>query len=431
MVVQVYVVGFIIISGGYIENYFTKKKIFFIVIFLVCVACNSKIILANSFNCSAKANCTISETCLFSMYQENDTHIAECNYFDYDFCCSNISSSIIKDSCYSNETALLKLFQNNNSHADLPNETGFSKYLCIEPKLNCTIKGSCNSNESALFSMYSNANSHIGLDGYFNNTLCCENPSANITVPPYTGTGPSGGGVSYKEFNFTVNKNVIEIVSNYPYTNIEDSFIIKNNENFTMYPQFYFSCKVNKSLIYLDENLNTSCISDYCTINERKIIGPQSYNIVGIPPKSNETYKITCKNMFGNPQLSGSIIVKDKYYTNTKEIVVLINAPTSYVVQKVTPESEMFSGMSIAFIKGASDIKDKVWYELNYPIVCFTIRCFDERILYWNLLKQPIDLKIYKIDSINLLLIFIIITIVVVVMSLEHGELPSFKKFIK
>lgn len=162
-------------------------KLFFIAIFLIFFS--SKIVLADSFNCNVKNNCSISEICLFSVYQENNTHLAECGYFDYSFCCSNISSSVIKNSCTSSETVLVKLFQENNSHVSLPNETGYFKYLCIEPQLNCTLKAVCDSNESALFSMYSSDNSHIGSMGYFDNNVCCENPAAIIAVPSIGGGG--------------------------------------------------------------------------------------------------------------------------------------------------------------------------------------------------------------------------------------------------
>ena len=131
--------------------------------------------LAYSLSCAIRANCNADEKCLFSLYNTENSHVGNCNYFDYKLCCDEIINAEIKDSCISNEAAILSLYQENDSHVEFGSEN-YQKKLCIQTDsqslMNCSLKSSCSENESQLISLFNQTNSHVGLS--YDNKLCCK-----------------------------------------------------------------------------------------------------------------------------------------------------------------------------------------------------------------------------------------------------------------
>ncbi|MEM5813493.1 MAG: hypothetical protein QXU71_03990, partial [Candidatus Aenigmatarchaeota archaeon] len=39
-----------------------------------------------SLTCNIRSNCLSNETCIFSLYDTDNSHIASCGYFDYKLC---------------------------------------------------------------------------------------------------------------------------------------------------------------------------------------------------------------------------------------------------------------------------------------------------------------------------------------------------------
>jgi len=131
--------------------------------------------IALSFNCAIRANCNQDEKCLFSLYSTENSHVGNCNYFDYKLCCNEITKAEIKDSCSSNEAEVLSFYQENDSHVEF-GSGNYEKRLCIETDsqslMNCSLKNSCSENESQVISLFNQTNSHVGLS--FDNKLCCK-----------------------------------------------------------------------------------------------------------------------------------------------------------------------------------------------------------------------------------------------------------------
>ncbi|MCD6371457.1 MAG: LamG domain-containing protein [Candidatus Aenigmarchaeota archaeon] len=63
-------------------------------------------------------NCPPNYVCLFSQYQENNSHVATCNYYTYKLCCQDtyLKSVEIREGCRPGEFSVLDLYDWNNSH---------------------------------------------------------------------------------------------------------------------------------------------------------------------------------------------------------------------------------------------------------------------------------------------------------------------------
>lgn len=125
-----------------------------------------------SLSCNVRyENCFENESCAFSMYKENNSHIAACNVSEYKYkvCCSGIDFSL-SESCREDESEFLSLIKLENSHA------GFEKYsykICSYPVTVCSLKERCSPNEICVASFYKDLNSHAASCGYYKNNLCC------------------------------------------------------------------------------------------------------------------------------------------------------------------------------------------------------------------------------------------------------------------
>lgn len=98
-----------------------------------------------------------------------NSHIAECEKYDYKVCCKNINFRT-SPSCREDEGEIVRLFKNENSHA------GFEKYsirICSYPAVKCNLKAKCDRNEICIVSFYRDFNSHVSVCNYYGNNLCC------------------------------------------------------------------------------------------------------------------------------------------------------------------------------------------------------------------------------------------------------------------
>jgi hypothetical protein len=130
---------------------------------------------AQALTCNVRANsCLTGETCLFSMYQLNNSHVATCDYYTYKVCCDEISAAI-KSSCNANEEGeALSFFKLNNSHAAQAGH--YVNKLCLKYPhypVECALRDSCYENETCVVSLYSNINSHVATCDYYSKKLCC------------------------------------------------------------------------------------------------------------------------------------------------------------------------------------------------------------------------------------------------------------------
>ncbi len=115
-------------------------------------------------------DCPIGETCMFSIYQLNDSHMAECGYFNYSVCYPSSINISIEETC-SAGICVLSQYQNNDSHMA---ECGYYNYsLCVQGTT-CDVGAPCN-RENKLISLNKINNSHVGEYLYYPIGLCCGN----------------------------------------------------------------------------------------------------------------------------------------------------------------------------------------------------------------------------------------------------------------
>ncbi len=93
-----------------------RKLCFIVFIFFTFV-----LILNYSFSltCSLySGSCPANYVCLFSQYQENNSHVGSCDYYNYKFCCQDpyLKVAEVREGCGPGEFSALDLYEPNNSH---------------------------------------------------------------------------------------------------------------------------------------------------------------------------------------------------------------------------------------------------------------------------------------------------------------------------
>ncbi len=127
-------------------------------------------------------SCNSGETCIFSVYQENDSHVGTCNYYNTKVCCTEINSSTFRTSCNSNEGTLLSVYQQNDTHVG--SKDYYNTKVCANFSNNIAtgnFKTSCSSSEACLVSTYQENDSHVGTCNYYSNKICIVEV-VNVTV---------------------------------------------------------------------------------------------------------------------------------------------------------------------------------------------------------------------------------------------------------
>jgi len=107
------------------------------------------------------------ESCLLSTYQENDTHIGQCGYFDNEIT-FNGTINLVEGLCGS-QNFILSLYKPNDTH--ISGTEGYFNYSLCSPDMSCEITTSCSN--TALGSLYQVDDSHWGSPTYYDNILCC------------------------------------------------------------------------------------------------------------------------------------------------------------------------------------------------------------------------------------------------------------------
>jgi len=149
-----------------------KSNLFFIFLFFSIFLFKS----ALSLNCSiVYGNCPSGYSCLFSLYQLNDSHAGMCGYYSYSVCCNEIFS-YINQTCNTSSSAILSFYQPNNTHVAEPNSydwklcAGYPTY-----PLECKIReNACFEDETCIVSLYDVRNSHVAECSYYKYKLCCK-----------------------------------------------------------------------------------------------------------------------------------------------------------------------------------------------------------------------------------------------------------------
>jgi len=105
------------------------------------------------------------------MYQQDDSHVAACDYFNYSVCYSASKTvSVIEGTC--SEGFLLSLYQENNAHVS--SIEGYYNFSICVNEFVCSSGTSCP--HDSIVSLFQPNNSHVGsLGGYYNYSLCCQN----------------------------------------------------------------------------------------------------------------------------------------------------------------------------------------------------------------------------------------------------------------
>lgn len=136
--------------------------------------------------------CLPYETCLFSMFKQDNTHVGRCGYYNYSVCyIGSRNVSLIEGFCPSE--FLLGFYTPNNTHVSAVE--GYYNYsLCISG-LDCSFKASSNCSEDPIISLYKQNNTHVGSGGYYNYSICCPRISRF--------TGRAGGPGKLSGFNET------------------------------------------------------------------------------------------------------------------------------------------------------------------------------------------------------------------------------------
>jgi len=142
-----------------------------------------------SITCNIKSSCSAGETCLFKMFDLNNSHASTCDFnYNYSLCCSDVEwVSVRTNSCNPNEVGIISLAYLNNSHVEVYRYTNYPYHICSKFKVNREIivgvrNNSCDNDEVPLASIYSLTNSHIAQYNYYDYKLCLSNKTVLILI---------------------------------------------------------------------------------------------------------------------------------------------------------------------------------------------------------------------------------------------------------
>jgi len=137
--------------------------------------------------CTFRTTCNAGETCIFKVFQENNTHIASCDSpYTIKVCCTEIDSVAIRSSCNANEGGLISMYATNNSHAGTRDY--YSTIVCARNTTNnnsflTTMRTSCLATERCVVSVSQQDNTHVGHCDYYSTKVCIqEDLNATITM---------------------------------------------------------------------------------------------------------------------------------------------------------------------------------------------------------------------------------------------------------
>lgn len=179
-------------------------KIFPIIIFLIIIP-----VVSADFQCQLReGSCPVQEKCILKQYQANNSHVGTCNStYNYSICCTEIALVKYDRGECTEGGKIVSIYQLNNSHVAQRNY--FDIKVCARfqnDDVIANIRNGCNSDEVALFTLYQLNDSHIGdLHYQPTNTICIQNPPVH--------SGSLSMGVPYlitNDTNITMNVSPTE-----------------------------------------------------------------------------------------------------------------------------------------------------------------------------------------------------------------------------
>ncbi len=144
--------------------------------------------------CTFRTSCNAGETCIFEVFQENNSHVGNCDS-DYTtkICCTELSNVTVRsNSCNSREAPVLSMYQTSNSHAAFG--LYYSNVVCANTSSNqilMNLRSSCTPRETCAATFFQNNNTHVGRCGYFANSLCIQEHFAVTITMILNSTSPN------------------------------------------------------------------------------------------------------------------------------------------------------------------------------------------------------------------------------------------------
>lgn len=148
--------------------------------------------------CTFRSSCSAGEVCVFSVFQNDNSHVGNCSYYGTKICCTEITSVAFRsNNCNSDEGSVISLNQENNSH--IGGKIYYSLKVCSKFTNNPligNIRTSCQSGEACVASVFQGNNSHVGTCNYYSSKICIrERFNATLTVNLNDTTPKWNGGV--------------------------------------------------------------------------------------------------------------------------------------------------------------------------------------------------------------------------------------------
>ncbi|MBI2084038.1 MAG: hypothetical protein HYT70_00250 [Candidatus Aenigmarchaeota archaeon] len=129
-------------------------------------------------------SCSVGEECMFSVLQENNSHVGSCNAYNTKVCCTEISSATVRSVCNSDEGGAISMYQTSNAHAGT--SLYYSNVVCAKTSSNpiiANVRASCLARENCLVSVFQQNNSHVGSCSYYSNKVCIQEKfNMSITI---------------------------------------------------------------------------------------------------------------------------------------------------------------------------------------------------------------------------------------------------------
>lgn len=135
-------------------------------------------------SCSFRSSCNAGEVCIFSVFQENNSHVGNCSYYGTQACCNETTTVTIRSgSCNANEGVVFSTFQENNSHVG--HNDYYDTKVCARFASNpvvVNVRSSCLSGEACLASKFQDNNTHVGTCTYYSDNRLCLRELLNVTI---------------------------------------------------------------------------------------------------------------------------------------------------------------------------------------------------------------------------------------------------------
>ncbi|MBU5688612.1 MAG: right-handed parallel beta-helix repeat-containing protein, partial [Candidatus Aenigmarchaeota archaeon] len=130
-----------------------------------------------SISCVLRSNsCNSGEFCLFSRYQQDNSHVGNCSAYSLLTCCSDpyLEKVEIKSSCGLGENGTISMFNYTNAHAEIYTAGNYDYKVCVSCPWFCSLRTSCLPDEYNLASLNASTNAHIASPGYYGLQVCCK-----------------------------------------------------------------------------------------------------------------------------------------------------------------------------------------------------------------------------------------------------------------